>query len=59
MPLALEPGKKLPIVLDTDMQKPVDARPMFFFHSVSNRKYTELQDEIDEFNAATRITLSA
>lgn len=47
MPLALEPNKKLPIVLDSDMQKPVESRPVFFFPSVSNRKYTELQEEID------------
>ena len=48
MPLALEPGKKLPIVLDSDMHMPLESRPTFFFPSVSNRKYTELQEAIDD-----------
>ena len=47
MPLALEPNKKLPVVLDVDKDKPVETRPTFFFPSVSMRKYEELSTEID------------
>jgi len=47
MPLALEPNKKLPIVLDCDKDKPVDSRPTFYFPSVSMRRYDEIGAEID------------
>ena len=47
MPLALEPNKKLPIVLDIDKDKPAEERPTFYFPSVSMRKYDELSQQID------------
>jgi hypothetical protein len=47
MPVSLEPDQKLPIVLDCDLDKPLDSRPTFFFPSVSMRKYSSLSGEVD------------
>lgn len=47
MPISLEPDQKFPVVLDTDMTKPVETRPVFYFPSVSMRKYSTLCHEID------------
>lgn len=47
MPVFLEPDQKFPVVLKTDLSKPIATRPTFFFPSVSMRQYFVLDPEID------------
>jgi hypothetical protein len=41
MPLALEPGGRYPVVLESDADKPADSRPTFYFRALSGRKWRE------------------
>jgi hypothetical protein len=47
MPLFLEPDQGFPIVLDSDMSKPIDLRPTFFAKSLSMREQNKLSSAID------------
>ncbi len=47
MPLFLEPDQRFPIVLDSDLDKPIDSRPTFYARSLSMRAQNELSSAID------------
>jgi hypothetical protein len=47
MPLFLEPDQRFPIVLDSDMGKPIDSRPTFYAESLSMREQNKLSSAID------------
>jgi hypothetical protein len=48
VPLFLEPNKKLGIWLESDKDKPVEERPIFFVRSLSMRQQEEISDAIEE-----------
>jgi len=48
MPVSLEPNQRFPIVLDSDMAKPVAERPTFFVVSLSMREQKTLSTAMDE-----------
>lgn len=48
MPVSLEPNQRFPIVLDSDMAKPVADRPTFFVVSLSMREQKTLSTAMDE-----------
>lgn len=47
MPLALEPGQRCAVVLDSDVSKPADSRPTFYVKALSMREQLRLSDEMD------------
>lgn len=47
MPLSLEPDKRFPIVLESDIDKPIESRPTFYALSKSMRGYESLAERYD------------
>lgn len=47
MPIFLEPDQRFPIVLDSDLIKPIESRPTFFAKSLSMRGQLKLCKEFD------------
>ncbi len=47
MPLCLEPNQRFPIVLDSDLDKPLATRPTFFVVSLSMREQMKLSAGMD------------
>lgn len=47
MPLFLEPNQRFPIVLDSDLGKPIESRPTFYARSLSMRAQNDLSSAID------------
>ena len=47
MPLCLEPNQRFPIVLDSDLDKPLATRPTFFVVSLSMREQMKLSTDRD------------
>ena len=47
MPRGLEPGVKLPIVLDSDKDKPADKRPTFYARALSARAALPVGQALD------------
>jgi hypothetical protein len=47
MPRFLEPDQKFPVVLDCDMEKPIETRPTFYVKSQSMRGQKQIADVLD------------
>lgn len=47
MPISLEPDKRFPIVLDSDMDKPKESRPTFWAKSQTMRGHEDVLAAID------------
>lgn len=57
MPIALEPGQKYPIVLDSDKDKPKESQPTFFAKSQSMRGQQRIGEVLDMWTQVENLTL--
>jgi hypothetical protein len=57
MPIALEPGQRFAIVLDSDADKPAETRPTFFAKSQSMRGQQRVGEVLDLWNDNKDLTL--
>ena len=48
MPRALEPGMKIPYVLEYDRDKPEGQQPTFYFRAFSVREHTRMSEQLDK-----------
>lgn len=57
MPIALEPGQKYPIVLDSDKDKPKESQPTFFAKSQSMRGQQKIGEVLDMWTQQENLTI--
>jgi len=56
MPVFLEPDQKFPVVLDGDMEKPIELRPTFFAKSQSMRGHRKIFAVLERMTADKEVT---
>lgn len=58
MPIALEPGQKYPIVLESDIDKPKESQPTFFAKSQSMRGQQRIGEVLDLWTSSEELTIA-
>lgn len=51
MPIALEPGGRYPVVLESDRKKPKKTQPTFYFRAMNGREWRKAAALMDGFDS--------